>query len=303
VPVVSTSAGKRTFRKKLAYNARLIIVAFIALLCLLPVLFIISNSFISNTEAVARYTSQVTPHSSFGVISGNMHYIDIGFIPGLISFSAWWEVLTNSPESMRFMWNSIILTVPIVLGQLVIAPLAAYGMERVKSKHKEKLFFTYIIIMLLPMQALLVPHFIAANMLGINENYLAIILPAIFAPFGVFLVRQQLKGFNKEIIEAGKIDGANELVIFIRLVVPNIKPTITVLIVLAFAEAWNIIDQAVVFIKDSFALPMSVHLSMNLTDNTGIVFALSTLFMLPALIIFIYGQDDMSEGLGYSGNK
>jgi len=64
--------------------------------------------------------------------------------------------------------------------------------------------------------------------LGINESYYAIILPAIFAPFGVFLVRQQLKGFNKEIIEAGKVDGASELVIFTKLVVPNIMPTIYV---------------------------------------------------------------------------
>jgi len=232
-----------------------------------------------------------------------MHYIDMGFVPELISTSAWREVFIESPVNMRFMWNSFALTVPILLGQLVIAPLAAYGMERVKSKYKEKLFFTYIIIMLLPMQALLVPHFIAANMLGINENYLAIILPAIFAPFGVFLVRQQLKGFNKEVIEAGKMDGASELVIFIRLVIPNIKPTITVLAVLAFAEAWNIVDQAVVFIRDSFALPMSVQLSTNLTDNMGIVFALSTLFMIPVIIVFIYGQDDMSSGLGYSGSK
>ena len=274
-----------------------------ALVCLLPVIFIIMNSFMSNTEAAARYTSQVTPHNSFGVISGNMHYIDMGFVPELISTSAWREVFIESPVNMRFMWNSFALTVPILLGQLVIAPLAAYGMERVKSKYKEKLFFTYIIIMLLPMQALLVPHFIAANMLGINENYLAIILPAIFAPFGVFLVRQQLKGFNKEVIEAGKMDGASELVIFIRLVIPNIKPTITVLAVLAFAEAWNIVDQAVVFIRDSFALPMSVQLSTNLTDNMGIVFALSTLFMIPVIIVFIYGQDDMSSGLGYSGSK
>jgi multiple sugar transport system permease protein len=257
----------------------------------------------SNTEAAARYTSQVTPHNIFGISVGNMHYIEMSLLPDFLSFSAWREVLVESPATLRFMWNSFILAVPIVIGQLILAPLAAYGMERAKSRNKEKLFFTYIIIMLLPMQALLVPHFIAANMLGTNDNYLAIILPAVFAPFGVFLVRQQLKGFNKEIIEAGKIDGASELSIFIKIVMPNIKPTITVLVVLAFAEAWNIIDQAVVFIRDSFALPMSVHLSTNLTGNMGIVFTLSTLFMIPAMIVFLYGQDDMGKGLGYSGHK
>ena len=293
----------KSFRRRLTYNTRFLIIVITAIISLLPVIFIISNSFMSDAEAEARYTSFVTPQSSFGVISGNMHYFDMGFLPYVLSTSAWRGLLLESPENFRFMWNSLILTVPILVGQLIIAPLAAYGMERAKARHKEKLFFTYIIIMLLPMQALLVPHFIAANMLGINNTYYAIILPAIFAPFGVFLVRQQLKGFNKEIIEAGKIDGAGELSVFVQLVVPNIKPTITVLAVLAFAEAWNIIDQAVVFLTDSFAMPMSVHLSTNLAGNMGVVFSMSTLFMIPAIIVFIYGQDDMSIGLGYSGSK
>ena len=291
------------FQRRLSYNTRLFIISAAALICLTPVIFIVANSLMSSTEAAARYSSSVTPYNSFGTISGGMHYIEMGFMPEKLSISAWRAVLVERPENLRFILNSFILTIPIVLGQLVIAPLAAYGLERAKSRHKEKLFFSYIIIMLLPMQALLVPHFITANMLGISNSYYAIILPAVFAPFGVFLVRQQLKGLNKEIIEAGKIDGAGELAIFARLVIPNIKPTITVLVVLTFAEAWNIIDQAVVFIKDSFALPMSVRLSTNLAGDMGIVFALSTVFMIPAIIVFIYGQDDMGEGLGYSGNK
>jgi multiple sugar transport system permease protein len=254
------------------------------------------------SEAAARYTSRVTPHNVFGVISGEMHYADMTFLPTLISTLAYRQVLIEEPENLRFMWNSLILVVPIVVGQLVIAPLAAYGFERARSRHKEKLYFAYIIILLLPMQALLVPHFIAAGFLGIR-SYNAIILPAIFGPFGVFLVRQQMKGFNKEILEAAKVDGANELRIFRSIVLPNIKPTLTALGVLAFAEAWNIVDQAVVFISDPFEMPMSVHLSTGLTDNIGIVFALSTLFMIPALIVFIYGQDDLGEGLVYAGRK
>jgi len=287
-------------KKRLTYGVRIAIILAAAAMSLAPVVFVLSNSFMGTTEIAARYTSQITPHSFFGVTSGNMHYMDMGFIPDLITTSAWEEILVNDPSNLRFMWNSIILVVPIVLGQLVIAPLAAYGFERAKSKHKEKLYFAYILIMLLPMQALLVPHFIAANFLGINNSYFAIILPAIFASFGVFLIRQQMKGFDKEIIEAARIDGASELTIFIRIVLPNIKPAMTALAVLAFAEAWNIVDQAVVFLRDEFTMPMSVHLSTGLAGNIGIVFALSSLFMIPALIIFIYGQDDLGEGIGYA---
>jgi multiple sugar transport system permease protein len=189
------------------------------------------------------------------------------------------------------------------LGQLVIAPLAAYGFERMRSKHKDKLFFAYIITMLLPMQAVLVPHFIAARFFGIDGNYLSIILPAVFSPFGVFLIRQQMKSFEKTLIEAAKVDGASELRIFFKVVLPNLKPTMIALTVLAFAEAWNIVDQAVVFITNQERMPMSVYLSDTVVSNVGLVFAVSTIFMIPALIIFIYGQDNLSEGINYTGLK
>jgi multiple sugar transport system permease protein len=290
-------------KRKVTYNVKLFIIIITAAVSLTPLFFVFTNSFMSADEAEARYTSHLTPLSSLGTTEGSISYMDMGFLPDLISTSGWRHMLTQEPSNLRFMWNSIILAVPIVLGQLVIAPLAAYGIERVRQRHKEKLYFTYIIIMLLPLQALLVPHFIAANILGINDSYLAIILPAVVGPFGVFLIRQQMKGFEKSIIEAAKIDGANELQIFTGIVLPNIKPAMTALGVLAFAEAWNIVDQAVVFIRDQWSMPLSVYLSTGLAGNMGVVFALSTFFMIPALIIFICGQDDLSEGIGYSGRK
>lgn len=251
----------------------------------------------SVAEAETRYSSAVTALGSLGTISGNMHYTEMGLVPDLISFSAWREILLEDSANLRYMWNSIVLVVPIVLGQLIIAPMAAYAFEMARAKNKEKLYFIYVIIMLMPMQALLVPHFIAANYLGVNYTYLAIILPSVFAPLGVFLIRQQMKGFPKEIIESAKIDGANEFTVYLRIVLPNIKHAITALAVIAFAEAWNIVDQAVVFLKSGFTAPLSVHLSTGISGNMGIVFALSTLFMIPSLIIFIYGQDDLGEGL------
>jgi multiple sugar transport system permease protein len=290
-------------KKHISYNSRLLIIIISAALSLAPVVFMITNSFMGAGEAAARYTSQIIPENILGTTDGRMHYMDVGFLPYLLSTTAWRQILIEDPSHYRFLVNSIILVVPIVLGQLVIAPLAAYSFERARIKHKDKLYFLYIIIMLLPMQALLVPHFIAANFMGIGDNYMAIILPAIFAPLGVFLIRQQLKGFEKEILEAAAIDGASEFRIFLLVVLPNIKPALIALTVLAFAEAWNIIDQAIVFIRGRYELPMSAYLSVGQFQNIGMVFALSTLFMIPALIIFIYGQDHLNEGIGYSGIK
>jgi multiple sugar transport system permease protein len=288
-------------KKRLSYNVRLFIVTASALVALLPVIFVFLNSFMSAEEAGARYTSLITPLNILGVTDGFMHYMEPAFLPDVLTFSAYRRLLIYDPIHLRFLWNSLILAVPIVLGQLVIAPLAAYGFEMAKSKYKERLFFAYIITMLMPMQALLVPHFITARYMGIDGSYLAIIIPAIFGSFGVFLIRQQLRGFDKNLIEAARVDGASEIRVFLRIVLPNIKPTMTALAVLAFSEAWNIVDQAIVFIRDQWQMPMSTYLSVSFTGDIGMVFAISTLFMIPALIIFIYGQDHLSEGIGYSG--
>ena len=289
---------------RLSYNARFLIVALSATLSLLPLLYILMNSFMSSLEAGARYTSSITSYSMLGFTDDNMHYVDMSLVPDVLTLSAWRQILLEDPTYLRFIWNSIILSLPVVLGNILIAPLAAYGFERMRARHKEKVFVAYVITMILPMQALLVPHFIAAEMFGINGTYLTIILPAVFAPFGVFLVRQQMRGFEKEVIEAASVDGAGELQIFSRVVLPNLKPTMIALTVLTFAEIWNIVDQAVVFIQQEREMPMSVYLSRLFTgESVGIVFAISSLFMIPALIVFIFGQDHLAEGIGYSGIK
>ncbi|MCL2662973.1 MAG: carbohydrate ABC transporter permease [Oscillospiraceae bacterium] len=288
-------------RKDLIKIARLTTVSIAAAISLLPVFFIVFNSFMSVFEAEMRYTAIINPYTMLGVTDEFMHYKDMSFLPQVITLSGYRTVLLEDPTYYRYIWNSIILAVPMVLGQLAVAPIAAYGFERLRNRHKDKLFILYIFTMLLPMQALLVPHFITARALGIDGSYLAIILPAVFSPFGVFLIRQQMKGFNKNLIEAASLDGANSFRVFSSIVFPNIKPAITALIVLAFAEAWNVVDQAVVFIRNDYEMPMSVFLSEVAAGDVGAIFAASTVFMFPAILVFIYGQDNMADGLGYTG--
>ena len=284
---------------KIGKRAKTIFVLLMALIGLLPVLFIFANSFMSSSEAGARYTSAVNVYSSFGFIVNNMHYVNPTFLPDVLTVSAWRDILLNEPVYLRVLWNSIILAVPIVIGQLILSPLAAYGFENIRGRKKNGLILSYMITMILPMQALLVPNFIAANFFGIADNYFAIILPAIFAPFGAILIYQQMKGLDKSFVEAARVDGANEIYIFWKVVLPNIKPTMFALLVLTFAEVWNIVDQAVVFIRNSYQMPMSVYLSTAIEQDIGIQFALSSLFMIPALIVFISGQDYLSDGIGF----
>ena len=151
--------------------------------------------------------------------------------------------------------------------------------------------------MLMPMQVLLVPNYFVASFLSIENSYLAIILPAIFSPFGVFLIRQYLKGLPYEYIEAAKIDGASQIKIIFYVVSPLIKPAVSALCILLFIEYWNLVDQAVVFIDKSYNEPLSVYLSKLINQDFELVFAASCFYMILILLIFLYGQKYLVEGI------
>lgn len=147
------------------------------------------------------------------------------------------------------------------------------------------------------------PNFIVAGWLGIRESYLAIILPALFHPLGVFLVRQQLKNFPKECLEAAQLDGAGAFQAYRYIVRPNLTSVIAALAVLLFADNWNIVDQAVVFLKETFDNPLSVYLGEVVSGDPGMFFAVSVFYLIPALLVFLLGQDYLTEGIALSGVK
>jgi multiple sugar transport system permease protein len=206
------------------------------------------------------------------------------FVNSLVNINQYVHLITDNLVYLRRYWNSIFLVFPILLGQCAVSPLAAYALERMKWRHKEKLYIIYIITMLMPLQVLLVPHFITADILGLTNTWWAIIIPALCNPLGVFLIRQSLKAFPQGCIEAAQLDGASEWSIFRNVVLPSLKPIIGILASFTFAEYWNIVEQSVVMIQSPYAEPLSVSLS-RVSDN-GADFAASFLYIIPALIVF-----------------
>lgn len=213
------------------------------------------------------------------------------------------ELLFLNPAYLRLIWNSVCLLVPILVGQVIIAPLAAYGFWQWKWKYKEALFFIYMIVMLMPVQLTLVPHYLVTGWLGIRNTWWAIILPAMFHPLGVFLIRQQIRDFPKECLEAARLDGAGEFQIYRKIMHPNMTAVISAMLILLFMDNWNIVDQAVVFINESYNLPMSVYLNQLLGDASGVFYAASVVYALPALFVFLMAKEYLIEGISISGIK
>ncbi len=198
-----------------------------------------------------------------------------------VAFKEGYKDLMINPVYLRLIWNSVALLLPILAGQFVIAPLAAYGFWQWKWKYKEGLFFVYMIVMLMPMQLTLVPHYLVTGWPGIRHSWWAIILPAMFHPLRVFLIRQQIKEFPEECLEAARLDGAGEFQIYRKIIV----------------------DQAVVFIEDSYKFPMSVYLSQLLDGEAIVYYAASVVYMLPALFAFLMAKEYLIEGISMSGVK
>lgn len=266
---------------------------------LFPVGISLTNSFMSTQETYIRYTSSYTPENSFHK-EGNIHYAEMSVIPEKVTLSQYFDLFTKNPAYLAAFYNSIKLTTPVVFGQLIIGMIIAYWFEVSRFRFKEYIFFLYIVVMFMPLQVTLVPNYMMVQFLGINGTYLAIILPGVFSPFAVFLFRQYLKSIPKEYIEAARIDGAGELRIIGLIVAPIMKPAIAAMVILTFTSYWNMVEQAIIFIKEGYDKPLSTYLSRMATDNMGMVFAAACFYMLPALLIFIYGQKSMMEGMAQS---
>jgi ABC-type sugar transport system permease subunit len=275
-----------TYNKRASYFANSFTLI-MGLILLLPLIFTISNSFMGELEIISRYTKDITQHNIMDLTAGNMHFVNMGLIPDNPTITSYLDVLSKNPQYLKSYWNSILIVVPILIGQCIISPLGAYAFEYSKWKYKEILFFVYVLIMLMPLQVLLVPNYLVADWLGLIDSHLAIIIPAIFNPIGVFIIRLQLKGFPKESIEAAQNSGASHFQVFKYIVLPNIKPSIGILIVLIFTEYWNVIEQGLVLLKNSDLNPLSIYLSQIVDENLGTFFATSCLYLIPVFLIFL----------------
>ncbi|MCR5847562.1 MAG: carbohydrate ABC transporter permease [Lachnospiraceae bacterium] len=287
---------KKLLRTLILFSAALIF----AVVFLLPTVLTITNSFMNETEINANYGKIFATTENGGkVFVSDTVYIKL--IPNKVSFEQFKSVLFKSPDYLYKFWNSVIYTVPIMIFQLVIALLASYGFMRLKGRLKEILFFVYIIICLMPYQVTLVPNFMVSKWLNILDTRWAIWLPGMFSPFAVYLLTKYMKRIPKSIIEAAKVDGAGEWKIFLKICLPLCKGAIYSVAILIFIDYWNMVEQPLILLADEYLHPLSIFLSKINSGEIGLAFAVACIYMVPSLLIFLYGEDYLVEGISYQG--
>ncbi|MDE6520377.1 MAG: carbohydrate ABC transporter permease [Ruminococcus sp.] len=296
-------------KEKLLNIIVIIFAGFAALLFLMPTVLTIVNSFMTSTEISANYGSMLSNMTSDKktFISDN---VNLKFIPDKVTFEQYKSVLFKSPDYLLKFWNSVVLTVPITFFQIIIAILTSYGFSRYPNKIKSIIFFAYIILMIMPYQVTLVPNFLVADKLGLLaetgdyvniKQRLSIILPGIFSPFSIFLLTKVMKRIPKSYVEAAKLDGASEFQIMTKIHVPMCKGAIVSITMLVFIDYWNMVEQPLVLMKDSDMHPLSVFLSQINTGDIGLAFAVGVVYMIPTILMFLYGEEYLVEGMAYSG--
>lgn len=295
----------RRFKHGTITGVGLFIAICISVLAIIPIFFTFLNSFMSSEEIVSNYS--VIFQSMSGNATSGATYLSrtpvLKIIPEEITIKQYTTLLFMNPAYLFKFWNSIVLTLPIVGGQMIVACLASYSFARYRRKRREVLFFAYIILMLMPFQVTLVPNYMISEKLGLLNTVWAIILPGIFSTFAIFLLTKYMRQIPTGYIEAAKLDGASEWQIFTQIALPLCKNAIFALTILLFIDYWNMVEQPLVLLTDQSKQPLSVFLAQINEPEIGIAFAASAVYMIPPLLIFLWGEEYLVEGISRSGIK
>lgn len=291
-------------KKQVRENVRNLFVTLFLLIIsffvVLPIVLTITNSFMSNSEIFSNYGRifQTAKEGGKVYISEN---VNLKFIPDKITLQQYSSFLIKSPNYLYKFWNSVILVVPIVFFQLLIASLAAYSFTRYRGRIREIIFFSYIILMLMPYQITLLPNYLVSEWLHIIDTRWAIWLPGIFSPFAVFLLTKFMRRIPLSYIDAAKIDGAGEWQVFTKICMPLCRSALCSVAILVFIDYWNMVEQPLILLSDEALHPLSIFLSKINEGDVGLAFAAATIYMIPCLLIFLYGEDYLIEGMTFQG--
>ncbi|MCL1896335.1 MAG: carbohydrate ABC transporter permease [Clostridiales bacterium] len=271
-------------RKRAGLIVTYALLAILLVFMVFPVIVTVTNSFMPGWQ-VAGYKDPSAVDKA------------LMLIPEQVTLKQYDSVLLNSPQYWDLFWNSVILTAPIVAGQLLVSALAAYFFTFMKNRFKEVLFFIYIVVMLLPFQVTLVPAYLTIDALGLVDTRLAVVLPGIFSTFGAFLLRMHMEQIPKSYIEAARMDGAGHFKVFWHVAAPMCKAGIVALCILCFIDNWNMIEQPLIFMQDEATQPLSLFFYSINQKAITVAFAASTVYMIPMMLVFLNGEKELMEGI------
>lgn len=285
--------GRRRRRRAGSLFAATVCILAAALVCL-PLLMIPGGAFMSDME-LRRLLAPI--------LAGQEGYAGWRLLPFYPTLDCFYNVLVASPDFYRLFWNSVGMTAAILAGQLLFGLPSAWAFAAFRFRGREALFALYVMLMLLPFQVMLLPQYLMLRSLHLYGNPGAVILPAVFSTFPVFVMYRGFTQIDGEILEAARLEGAGEWQIFRRIGLPLGETGIRAALVLSFLECWNLVEQPMAFLEEQKDWPLSLYLPQLGLARAGDAFAVSVIVLIPAVCIFALGQDALETGIAYMGVK
>lgn len=203
-------------------------------------------------------------------------------------------LLLDTPEFWDTFWNTVLLSVPQVLGQLLTAIPAAWALSRLRFRGRKVLTGLYILLMLMPFQVTMTPNFLVLDALGLMDTVWAVILPGIYSAFPVFIMLRFFDGIPRELLDSADLDGADHWETFWYIGLPLGRPGILAAMVLTFLESWSAVEQPLTFLRDEKWLPLSLRIGqMELSQAMGA----GLVALIPAVLVFRWGQKYLELGI------
>ncbi len=264
-------------------------VSLIAVIMIIPLLFMLGASLMPRADIMS---------------------IPYPWIPRIPQWSNYHKAIAGTDGSwmyLRNIMNSMIISSSVALSSVVIASAAGYGLAKFKFRGRNIVFIGIMGTMMIPFETIMIPLFLTAVKLGLQNTYAGLILPFLTSAFGVFLMRQYLLGFPEELLDAARIDGCSEPMIFTRIVFKNIGPAIATLAILAFRGQWdNLLWPLLIAQREELkTIPTYiVKFTAELTSDEGSMMAAAVIASLPIFALFFSMSKYFLGGAAiHSGNK
>lgn len=207
------------------------------------------------------------------------------------------ELLLDTPEYFVTYWNTCAQVLPQVAGQCLVGAPAAWALSRLVFPGRRAVRSLYIVLMLLPFQVTMVPSYLTLHALGLLDTFCAVILPGVFSTFPVFLMQRGFDAVPKSLLEAAAIDGAGLWQQFFRIGLPVGLPGVLAAMTIGFLDAWNALEQPMTFLKTPSLWPLSLYLTNTNGSNLALTMAASLVMLLPAVLLFSFGQKYLEQGI------
>ena len=226
-------------------------------------------------------------------------------LPDQLSLSNYTEALDRF-DFVRYFTNSVIVTVAATVLTLTINSMAAFALAKYNFRGRNALFLLTLATIMIPLQVILLPVYRVVSDLGMTNSLLGLIIPPAATPTGVFLLRQYMLSLPDELLEAARIDGAGELRIFLRIVLPLCRPALAVVAIFSVIWRWNdFLWPRIVAQKESVhTLPVALaRMNSELVVPFNLVLAMSVMSILPVIILFLLMQRQIISGIAQTGLK